>query len=83
MVAVIRKKKSSNFGPFKAIQGKISFLPKTWFGYIKPLIVLLCFLVAFLVYSNWHSLLESLDKTPIRSYALTHKTQFTTNSDIR
>ena len=83
MVAVIRKKKSSNLGPFKAIQGKISFLPKTWFGYIKPLIVLLCFLVAFLVYSNWYSLLESLDKTPIRSYALTHKTQFTTNSDIR
>ena len=83
MVAVIRKKKSSSLGPFKAIQGKISFLPKTWFGYIKPLIVLLCFLVAFLVYSNWHSLLEGLDKTPIRSYALTHKTQFTTNSDIR
>jgi len=36
-----------------------------------------------IVYSNWQNLLDSLDRTPIRAYALTNKTQFTTNADIR
>ncbi len=50
---------------------------------IKPLIMLLCFALMVIVYSNWQNLLDSLDRTPIRAYALTNKMQFTTNADIR
>jgi len=37
----------------------------------------------YVLYANWSSLLEGLDRTSIRAYALTNKTQFTTNADIR
>ncbi|QIW16904.1 cell division protein FtsQ [Pasteurellaceae bacterium RH1A] len=39
--------------------------------------------MGYSLYSNWQAVLESFDRTPIRAYALTHKTQFTTNADIR
>lgn len=54
-----------------------------WQGFIKPAIVLLCAILGLLVYSHWAEWLEKLDRTPIKSYALTHKTRFTTNEDIR
>ncbi len=83
MTTVIRKKKASNLGRFEVLCDKTMFLPKKWLMSIKPLIVLLVFLASLGVYSNWSTWLEKLDRTPIRSYALTHKMQFTTNSDIR
>ena len=58
-------------------------LPMNWFIFIKPIIWLLCLVMIYTVYSNWSKILESLDRGPIRAYALTHKTQFTTNADIR
>lgn len=68
-----------------------SVIPKTlkkertiqWFIFIKPLVVLLCCLFVFIVYNNWRDWLAKLDTQPIQAYALTHKTQFTTNADIR
>ena len=57
--------------------------PRDWRKYLKPAAVFLLVVFGYVVYSNWSSWLESLDKTPIRAYALTHKTQFTTNADIR
>lgn len=83
MVAVIRKKKAANLGHFKKLKEKITFFPTSWLDSVKLFVALLCFLAIFLIYSNWSSVLESLDRTPIRAYALTHKTQFTTNADIR
>ncbi|AKO45250.1 cell division protein FtsQ/DivIB [[Haemophilus] ducreyi] len=51
--------------------------------FINPLIMLLLMISGFFIYTPWQSWLESLDKTPIRSFALTHKTRFTHNADIR
>lgn len=82
MVSVLRKKPASSVR-FKALQAKSPRNPFTRLVLIKPLIVLLCAIFAFIVYGNWHDWLEKLDKTPIRAYALTHKTRFTTNADIR
>lgn len=84
MATFARKKKKSRSAIIKEYIGtKIRLLPMKWFTSFKPLVVLFCFILMYALYVNWSSLLESLDKTPIRSYALTHKTQFTTNSDIR
>lgn len=54
-----------------------------WKRLFKPVLVLLCLIFALIVVSNWSSILNSLDKTPIKSFSLTHKTRFTTDSDIR
>ncbi|MDP8034075.1 cell division protein FtsQ/DivIB [Pasteurella atlantica] len=54
------------------------------FIFIRPLVVLLCVVLAYVVYSNRDYWLERLDNdTSITSYALTHKLQFTTHTDIR
>jgi len=82
MVAILRKKTASSVR-FKPLKAKTSFNPFNRLVLIKPAIVLLCIIFSFTVYSNWQHWLESLDRTPIRAYALTHKTRFTTNSDIR
>lgn len=57
--------------------------PRDWRVYLKPTLFFLALVFGYVVYSNWSNWLESLDKTPIKAYALTHKTQFTTNADIR
>lgn len=57
--------------------------PRDWRVYLKPTLCLLALVFCYIVYSNWSSWLERLDKTPIKAYALTHKPQFTTNADIR
>lgn len=62
---------------------KKPFIQVQWLLFIKLFIVLLCLFLGLVAHSQWQSWLESLDKTPIRAYALTHKTQFTTNADIR
>ncbi|WGE31317.1 cell division protein FtsQ/DivIB [Actinobacillus genomosp. 2] len=82
MVAILRKKTASSVR-FKPLKAKSSLNPFNRLVLIKPLIVLLCVIFAFIVYSNWYNWLDGLDRTPIRAYALTHKTRFTTNSDIR
>ncbi|WGE64630.1 cell division protein FtsQ/DivIB [Actinobacillus equuli] len=82
MVSVLRKKTAPSVR-FKPLKAKSSANPFNRLVLIKPLIVLLCAIFAFIVYSNWHHWLENLDKSPIRAYALTHKTRFTTNADVR
>ncbi|AUI66272.1 MULTISPECIES: cell division protein FtsQ/DivIB [Glaesserella] len=79
MVAVFRKK------PTSVIRTKVSKPkpPINWLSFFKPALVLICLVFVYIVYANWVNWLQALDKTPIRSYALTHKTQFTTNNDIR
>lgn len=79
MVAVFRRK------PASVIRTNVSkpHHPTNWLIFIKPIIVLLCAVLLFVLVTNWSNWLVLLDKTPIRSYALTHKTQFTTNADIR
>ncbi|HGO5824413.1 TPA: cell division protein FtsQ/DivIB [Mannheimia haemolytica] len=81
-MGIFRKKNSTNVR-LNVLNPKTPASPRKWLVFIKPLIVLLCTLFLFGVYSNWQNILESWDKTPIRAYALTHKTQFTTNADIR
>ncbi|QGM80413.1 cell division protein FtsQ/DivIB [Otariodibacter oris] len=56
---------------------------RSWFNFIKPIIVVLCLILAYGVYNQWNNWLSLLDSSPIKSYALTHKTKFTTNADIR
>lgn len=79
MVAVSRKKTSS------VIRTKASkpTEPISWRRFVKPIIMLLCLIFGLVIYSNWSSWLESLDKTPIRSYAVIPKKRFTTDTDIR
>lgn len=79
MSVVFRKKPTSVIGT------KISKPdnPIDWLIFIKPMILFVCLIFGYILYANWTSVLESLDKTPIKSYALTHKTRFTTNQDIR
>lgn len=57
--------------------------PQSLLRFVKPIIVLFFLIFAFMIYSNWQNLLERLDSTPIKSFALTHKTRFTTEADIR
>lgn len=57
--------------------------PIDWLILIKPIILFICLIFGYILYANWTNILDSLDKTPIKSYALTHKTRFTTNTDIR
>lgn len=57
--------------------------PTNWLIFFKPALMLVGLFFAYVVYSQWSNWLAMLDKTPIRAYALTHKTQFTTNADIR
>ena len=54
-----------------------------WRRFLKPAIMLCGLLFTLILYSNWSEWLERLDKTPIKSFALTHKTRFTTDADIR
>lgn len=82
MIAIFRKKNSTNVR-LNVLKPNTSASSRKGLVFIKPLIVLLCALFLFSVYSNWQNTLESFDKTRIRAYALTHKTQFTTNADIR
>lgn len=57
--------------------------PRNWFIFLKPLLVLLCVTLLYVVAINWSAILEGMDKSPIRAYALTHQPQYTTNEDIR
>lgn len=50
---------------------------------LKPLLIVPILLFGYVVYHNWQNWLEKLDSTPIQAYALTNRTQFTTNADIR
>lgn len=79
MVAVSRKK------PAAVIQTKASkpLRHKNWRDFVKPAVIGGILIIGLALYSNWSSVLEGLDKNPIKSYALTHKTRFTTNSDVR
>lgn len=81
-MAIFHKKNSQNVR-LNVINSKTSRPSHKRLVSIRPLIVLLCTLFIFGIYSNWQYILDSWDKTPIRAYALTHKTQFTTNADIR
>lgn len=78
-MAVFRKK------PTSVIRTSVSKpdSPRNWFIFLKPLLVLLCVTLFYLVAINWSVLLERLDSSPIRSYALTHQPRYTTNEDIR
>lgn len=49
----------------------------------KLVLFLLCLPMIYLVQTHWQEWLYGLDDKPIRAYALTHKTQFTKNADIR
>lgn len=71
--------------PTSAIQTRASKSkePIQWRLFIKVALVILCAIFGYSVYVNWSSLLENLDSTPIKSYALTHRTRFTTDADIR
>ncbi|OOH92369.1 cell division protein FtsQ [Pasteurellaceae bacterium 15-036681] len=79
MMTVFRKK------PVSVIRTKASKPPepRNWSFVIKSGVVLVCVLFAYILYVNWSNVLNSLDRSPIKAYALTHKTQFTTNADIR
>lgn len=79
MVAVLRKR------PISVIRTKASkpAEPFNWRRFIKPSIMLLCLVFALMLYKNGSKWLGSLDSTPIKSFALTHKTRFTTDTDIR
>lgn len=79
MVAVSHKKISA---VVKTKAGK-SARQFNWLGFVKPALMLLGLILGLVVYSQWAVLLESLDRGSIKSYALTHKTRFTTNADIR
>lgn len=57
--------------------------PTDWRVYVKRGVLAVSLLLGYMVYSHWSSWLAALDNTPIKAYALTHKTQFTTNADIR
>lgn len=81
-MGIFHKKSNTNVR-LNVINPKTSVSSRKWLVFIKPLIMLLCTLFLFGVYSNGQNILESWDKTPIRAYALTHKMQFTTNADIR
>lgn len=81
-MAVIFGKKTSSSVRFKPLATS-SKRPFNRLMLIKPLGILFLVVFAFIAYSQWQSWLEALDKTPIRAYALTHKTRFTTNADIR
>ena len=84
MVAFARKRKPNYLRLAKEYMAtKFHLLPMKWLTSFKPLILLFCFIVMYVLYANWSSLLEGLDRTSIRAYALTNKTQFTTNADIR
>lgn len=84
MAAFARKKKPNYCRVVKEYLGaKFHFLPMHWFISIKPWVLLFVIALGYALYANWSSVLESLDRTPIRAYAITHKTQFTTNADIR
>lgn len=78
-MAVLRKK------PTSVIRTSASKpdLPRNWFMLIKPLLVLLCVIVGYVVFSNWSAILEKLDTQPIRSFYQTHKTEFTTYDDLK
>lgn len=79
-MSVIRRKKS-----LSVIRTKISnpTEPQSLLRFVKPAIWCFCLIFAFVLYSNWQNFLERLDNTPIRSFALTHKTRFTSDADIR
>ena len=84
MAKFARKRKPNYFRLAKEYMAtKFHLLPMKWLTSFKPLILLFCFIVMYVLYANWSSLLEGLDRTSIRAYALTNKTQFTTNADIR
>ena len=79
MSAVFRKKPTSVIRT-TASKPKV---PTNWRAFIKPVLALCALISAYIVYSNWSDWLGKLDKSPIKAYALTHKTQFTTNVDVR
>lgn len=58
-------------------------IPFQWRQLIKPMLVVFALLTSLSLYHFWTDILERLDQTPIKSYALTHKTRFTTSQDIR
>lgn len=84
MAVIARRRKPSYCRVLKEkLVAKLRLIPMRWLISFKPLVILSLAIGVYALYANWSALLESLDKTPIRAYALTHKTQFTTNADIR
>lgn len=79
MGSVLRKK------PTSVIRTTVSKPdhPIDWLLFVKPVILFVGLIFGYILYANWATILDSLDRTPIKSYALTHKTRFTTNTDIR
>lgn len=79
MSVVFRKK------PTSVIRTKLSKPSSSinWLDRFKWGAIFLSLILVYVVYINWSNWLSYLDKSPIKSYALTHKTQFTTNADIR
>ncbi|WP_420801270.1 cell division protein FtsQ/DivIB [Phocoenobacter skyensis] len=53
------------------------------FIFIRPLVILFCIVSIYAIYSSETRWFEKLDRTPIEVYGLTHKLQFTTDTDIR
>lgn len=53
------------------------------FAFIQPLIIILCIILGYALYSGEAKWLESFDSKPITSYTITNKTQFTQDADIR
>lgn len=54
-----------------------------WQVYLKLFLLVIGLIGGYVLYNNWSNWLILLDKHPIRSYALTHKTEFTTDNDLR
>lgn len=78
-----RRKQQAMVTPRRKPKQHEAFTLATFLFWLKPFAALLGLVTLALVVSNWQAILESLDRTPIRSYAVTHKTQFTTSADIR
>ncbi len=53
------------------------------FGFIQPLIIILCIILGYGLYNGETKWLEGFDSTPIKSFAITNQPQFTNDADIR
>lgn len=79
MSVVFRKK------PASVIRTKLSKpeQPKHWSYYLKIIGIILGIILTLMVYTQGRQWLIQLDQSPIRTYALTHQVQFTSDADIR
>lgn len=79
MTAVFRKKPSSIIHPIATP----TYAQLTWRTVVKFSLVLMVVLLGYVVSQKSEDWLKILDRGAIKSYALTHKTAFTTDVDIR